>query len=291
MPAGPSLRRSSPMRVPAPSLPRPSAGRAAATVAVPKPPADAPPGLYLRALLAPKSEPVGLTAELDGACRGAALRRLSSPAAPANPYVPVPPGRYVVRGARWPRLGQHGRRRRRQGADRGRARPQCRHLAGEGAGAEDRRAARRCHHHHQRGGPGRRQEGCADGRRSPPSRAARAWPLLPPGRYLVRVEQGLVRAERSVVVPAGSQGRHRRSPQCRASAALRGRPRDRRVRRAAHLQHRRGRPRRAERPARGGALGGAAGGLRAAAGHLLRDRAARHASRRARAWPSAPATW
>ncbi len=31
--------------------------------------------------------------------------------------------------------------------------------------------------------------------------------LLPTGRYLVRVEQGLVRAERSVVVPAGSQGR------------------------------------------------------------------------------------
>src|SRR5437773_194585 len=31
--------------------------------------------------------------------------------------------------------------------------------------------------------------------------------ILPAGRYLVRVEQGLVRSERSVVVPAGSQGR------------------------------------------------------------------------------------
>ena len=31
--------------------------------------------------------------------------------------------------------------------------------------------------------------------------------MLAAGRYLVRVEQGLVRAERSVVVPAGSQGR------------------------------------------------------------------------------------
>ena len=31
--------------------------------------------------------------------------------------------------------------------------------------------------------------------------------MLPAGRYLVRVEQGLVRSERSVVVPAGSQGR------------------------------------------------------------------------------------
>jgi Ca-activated chloride channel family protein len=31
--------------------------------------------------------------------------------------------------------------------------------------------------------------------------------LLPAGRYVVRIEQGLVRAERSVVVPAGSRGR------------------------------------------------------------------------------------
>src|SRR5262249_40941263 len=31
--------------------------------------------------------------------------------------------------------------------------------------------------------------------------------LLPAGRYLVHVEQGLVRAERSVIVPAGSTGR------------------------------------------------------------------------------------
>ena len=31
--------------------------------------------------------------------------------------------------------------------------------------------------------------------------------VLPDGRYIVRVEQGLVRTERSVVVPAGSQGR------------------------------------------------------------------------------------
>jgi hypothetical protein len=31
--------------------------------------------------------------------------------------------------------------------------------------------------------------------------------MLPAGRYLVRVEQGLVRSERSIVVPAGSQGR------------------------------------------------------------------------------------
>ena len=30
--------------------------------------------------------------------------------------------------------------------------------------------------------------------------------ILPAGRYLVRVEQGLVRADRSVVVPVGSQG-------------------------------------------------------------------------------------
>ena len=32
------------------------------------------------------------------------------------------------------------------------------------------------------------------------------WPVLPAGRYLGRVEQGLVRADRSVVVPVGSQG-------------------------------------------------------------------------------------
>src|SRR5262249_51331933 len=38
-------------------------------------------------------------------------------------------------------------------------------------------------------------------------KGSEALALLPAGRYLVRVEQGLLRAERSVVVPAGSQGR------------------------------------------------------------------------------------
>src|SRR5262249_11080168 len=38
-------------------------------------------------------------------------------------------------------------------------------------------------------------------------KGSEALALLPAGRYVVRVEQGLLRAERSVVVPAGSQGR------------------------------------------------------------------------------------
>ena len=101
-----------------------------------------------------------------------------------------------------------------------------------GAGAEDRRAAGRCHHHHQRRRPGRRrQQGTPAG---PPVafQGRRGTAPLPAGRYVVRVEQGLVRAERTVVVPAGSQGRVDIPAQRRAAAAVGGRPRGARPRRA-----------------------------------------------------------
>jgi hypothetical protein len=53
-------------------------------------------------------------------------------------------------------------------------------------------------------------EGKKDAAAGPPLamfKGSEGLALLPAGRYLVRVEQGLVRAERSIVVPVGSQGR------------------------------------------------------------------------------------
>ena len=199
MPAGSSLplRRSGrPHRAPGPS---------AATV--PKPPADAPPGLYLRSLLAPKSEPVGLTLQLDrddrrSSPRGRLLRPGGQPAHPAGA------GPLRGRGARRAGLGQHARDRRRQGTDGGRSRPQRRHLAGQGAGAEERRAAGAM----PSSPSARRGRAATAGRMPPLGRPVAAFKgsegvaILPAGRYLVRVEQGLVRADRSVVVPVGSQG-------------------------------------------------------------------------------------
>ena len=115
--------------------------------------------------------------------------------------------------------------------------------------------------------------------------------ILPAGRYLVRVEQGLARADRSVVVPVGSQGVldvPLNAARLQLSAAGKEVAESAEV---AHLQHCRGRPRCPERSARGGAVGGAAGRLRAGAGDLLRDRAAWHDRGAREPRRRAPVTW
>ena len=189
-----------PKRPPAPS----AAGPSAATVA--KPPADAPPGLYLRALLAPKAEPVSLTLNWTVTTEGEPARVVFSGRA-ANPHVPVAPGRYVVEARDGPVSASTA-------ADVGDKGPTVAELVLNAGTLLVRAQAQKSGAPlgdaivtDQRGGAGRRrQEGC---RRRPPLatfKGSEGVALLPAGRYLVRVEQGLVRAERSVVVPAGSQG-------------------------------------------------------------------------------------
>ena len=115
-------------------------------------------------------------------------------------------GRYVVEARDGP-VSAHADGRRRRSAPTVAAVPlNAGTLRVRAHGAEVRRAAQRCHHHHQRGRAG------GDGKPALGAPVAvfkggEGVATLPAGRYLVRVEQGLVRAERSVVVPAGSQGR------------------------------------------------------------------------------------
>ena len=172
-------------------------------------PVGAPAGLYLRAVVAANTEPVSLPlnwtvyAEGQAGQPGAALFTARA----INPRVPVPPGRYIVEvreGALAVRetvvaAGSeptpvylvlnagtlHVRAQvQKSGAPLGDALIS---VTDAGQGGESNKAAA--------GAPlalFKGSEGLA---------------LLAPGRYLVRVEQGLVRAERAVVVPAGSQGR------------------------------------------------------------------------------------
>ena len=94
----------------------------------------------------------------------------------ANPYVPVPPGRYVVEAREGPVSASQTVDVGDKGPTVAERRPQRRYLAGQGHGAEERCAARRCHRYRsaRRARPGG-QEGGPPVRRSPSSRAARAW--------------------------------------------------------------------------------------------------------------------
>lgn len=188
-----------PRRTPAPSA-------LARALAVPPPPADAPPGLYLRALLAPNTEPVSLalswTVTAEGRPGGVVFEGRA-----ANPYVPVAPGRYVV-GARDGAISASTTV---AAADKG---PTLVELALNAGSLRVRALAQKS------GAPmgdaivsiseaGAESAGKAQAAAGPPLAAfkgSEGVAVLPAGRYLVRVEQGLVRAERSVIVPAGSQG-------------------------------------------------------------------------------------
>jgi Ca-activated chloride channel family protein len=175
-------------------------------VAVPKPPADAPPGLYLRALLAPKTEPVSLTLNWTVMPEGQFGEVLFSGRA-ANPHVQVAPGRYVIEA----RDGSVVATTAATVVDKGptvvevvlnagtlRVRAQAQKT---GAPLGDAIVTI------SDAGPG--GEGKKDAPAGQPLAAfkgSEGVAVLPAGRYFVRVEQGLVRADRSVVVPVGSQG-------------------------------------------------------------------------------------
>jgi Ca-activated chloride channel homolog len=169
-------------------------------------PAEGPPGLYLRALLAPGTEPIGLPLNwtvFTERAGGAALFEARA----LNPHVPAKPGHYVVEV--------------RDGAVTGRQeidvddRPTAVNVVLNAGTLQVRAQAQK-----SAASLGdaiiwvseASQSQATDNRReSPPPlamfRGGEGLLLLPAGRYLVHVEQGLVRAERSVVVPPGSAGR------------------------------------------------------------------------------------
>jgi Ca-activated chloride channel family protein len=191
-------------RAPAPSA-APSAGPGA--VAVPKPPADAPPGLYLRALLAPKAEAVSLALHWTVTAEGQPGAALFAGQA-ANPHVPVAPGRYVVEARDGPVSASTVV----VAGDKG---PTVVELVLNAGALRVRAQAQKT------GAPladaiitisemGQDSAGKPQAPTGPPLavfKDSEGLAILPAGRYLVRVEQGLVRTDRLVVVPAGGQGR------------------------------------------------------------------------------------
>ena len=197
VPAPASSAASSPMRVPAPTPATPPAGARAApprAVAVPKLAANAPPGLYLRALLAQKSEPVALVLNWTVHAEGQPSAVVFSGRA-ANPYIPVPPGRYVVQA----RDGGIAASTVAATAEKG---PTLVELALNAGMLQVRARAEKT------GAPLSEAIITISGPEGAPLAAfkgSEGVAALPPGRYLVRVEQGLVRAEQPVTVQAGSQ--------------------------------------------------------------------------------------
>jgi Ca-activated chloride channel family protein len=167
-------------------------------------PAEGPPGLYLRALLVPDSEPIGLPlnwtvfSERTGGAVLFAARAL-------NPHVPAKPGHYVVE-VRDGAVAAH------QEIDVD-DRPAAVNIVLNAGTLQVRAQAQK-----SAAALGDATIWVSEAGQSAEPRRESAPPvamfrggegllLLPAGRYLVHVEQGLVRAERSVVVPPGSAGR------------------------------------------------------------------------------------
>jgi Ca-activated chloride channel family protein len=169
-------------------------------------PPDGPPGLYLRAMLGAKTDPVNLPLYWTVFAEGQPEAVLFAARA-ANPYVPVPLGRYVVAVREGPVTAS-------QTVDAGDKGPTAADLVLNAGTLQVRALAQRS------GAPlgdaivaisetGQAVDGKKEAAGPPLAmfKGGEGLVMLPAGRYLVRVEQGLVRSERSIVVPAGSQGR------------------------------------------------------------------------------------
>jgi Ca-activated chloride channel homolog len=190
VPAAPTLARPAPPPAMVPS---------AAAI-----PADGPPGLYLRALLATKTDPVSLPLHWTVLAEGQPDTVLFTGRA-TNPYLPVAPGRYVVKAREGPVTASLTV----EAGDKG---PTAANVVLNAGTLLVRAQA-------QRSGAVLGDAIVVIGDAGPEGKKEAAGPplamfkggeglvMLPAGRYLVRVEQGLVRSERSIVVPAGSQGR------------------------------------------------------------------------------------
>jgi len=167
-------------------------------------PADGPPGLYLRALLAPGSEPIGLPLHWTVRAEKQPQTVLYEARA-VNPHVPAHPGRYVVQA----REGAVAVSRAVEVQDK----PTAINLVLNAGTLLVRAQAQKS------AAPlgdaiitASEADPAAESKKdaAPPLamfKGGEGLLLLPAGRYLVHVEQGLVRAERSVIVPAGSAGR------------------------------------------------------------------------------------
>lgn len=181
------------------------------TAGAPAPPAtslrqDGPPGLALRAVLAAKGDAIGSPLLWTITPEGGAVPIYSGRA--VNPQVAVPPGRYAVEAQDGPvaakgaiAVGDKGLTPVDLVLDAGTLRVRALaqktsvllsdaviSISDAGPGAENRKDA-------------------VAGAPVAVFLGGEAGALLRAGRYVVRVDVGLVRAERSVVVPAGSQGR------------------------------------------------------------------------------------
>jgi len=198
-------------QAPAAAAPRPPRSGVDAAparkAAAPVPPADAPPGIYAHAVLAAKGDvleaPISWTVHAEGSS-DAALAIVRAPFL----ELPLAPGRYVVE-------AREGPVRASQTVEVAAKGPTVVALALE-AGMLRVRALNQ-----KTGAPfgdavvtigtaGQGGEARKDAPPGPPVAAfkgSEGEALLPAGQYVVRVEQGLARTERAVVVPAGSRGR------------------------------------------------------------------------------------
>ena len=199
-----------------PAARRPGVDAPVVTAAVAPPPALAPgaaaippggpPGLYLRALLAAGTEPVSLPLNWTVHAEAQPETTLFAARA-ANPYVPVAAGRYVVAARDGPVSASLT-------LDVGDKGPTAANLVLNAGTLLVRAQAQKS------GAPlgdavvvvsdaSQVAEGKKDAVLPPLAmfKGSEGLLVLPDGRYIVRVEQGLVRTERSVIVPAGSQGR------------------------------------------------------------------------------------
>jgi Ca-activated chloride channel family protein len=167
---------------------------------------EGPPGLYMRALLAPKTEPVGWPVRWTVYKEGETSRILYD-ARSINPMLPLGAGRYVVEARDGQASGSVT-------VDVGDAAPTLAAVLLNAGTLLVKATAQRT------GTPlgdalisiSEAAGQAADGRPALGAPVAffkggEGSATLTAGRYVVRVEQGLVRAERAVVVPAGSQGR------------------------------------------------------------------------------------
>jgi Ca-activated chloride channel family protein len=169
--------------------------------------ADAPAGLYLRAALGPKSEPVTWPLHWTVSAEEAPHTVLFD-ARSANPMVAAGPGRYLVE-VRDGAVAVH------QIVEVGENAPTVAILVLNAGTVQVKAQMTRT------GAPAHdaaiaiAAAGSGDDNRKeapigPPLaffRGSEGTAILPQGRYIVHVEEGLVRSERSIIVPAGSQGR------------------------------------------------------------------------------------
>ena len=182
------------------AAPQPSSAPASAATV----PADGPPGLYLRALLAPGAEPIGLPLHWAVFADGQPPTVLYEARA-SNPNIQAQPGHYVVK----VRDGAVAVSREVQLEDK----PTAVKVVLNAGTLLVRAQAQKS------GAPlgdaivtVSEADQAGDSKKDPAPplamfKGSEGLLMLPAGRFLVHVEQGLVRAERSVIVPAGSVGR------------------------------------------------------------------------------------